>query len=223
MNRDVMKKALLGVMILGYGVILSTGESSSSSAVLRADDAPVTFSNQVVRIFQKNCQICHHPGDIAPFSLMTYEDAYPWAPTIKSVTQSRRMPPWKLVEGCGEFQNKRGLTDEEIAAIARWVDAGAPEGDPADTPPWLEFPDGWTLGEPDMVVTPEVEYMPDPTGGEVYRCFSISTNLTQGRYVTKMEIRPGHRNIVHHVLLFIDTTGESAALDEADPGPSIIK
>jgi mono/diheme cytochrome c family protein len=217
MSRNGRKKAFLGAIVFVYGLIIYAG-GSSSSATLQGGDTAVTFNNQVVRILQKNCQVCHHPGDIAPFSLMTYEDAYLWAGRIEEVTQSRYMPPWKPAAGCGEFQNQRGLTDEEIATIAQWVDAGVPEGDPNDLPP-LEFPDGWTLGEPDLMLTPEVEYQPDPTGGDIYRCFSIPTNLTEDRYVTRIEIRPGNRSIVHHVLLFVDATGASVALDQADPEP----
>jgi hypothetical protein len=214
-----MKKSLFGVVVLLYGLMIGAGQSATGSATLQAGDPAVTFSNQVVRIFQKNCQVCHRPGDIAPFPLLTYEDAYPWARRIKEVTQSRYMPPWKPVAGCGEFQNRRGLTEEEIATIAQWVEAGAPEGNPSDMPPPAEFPEGWVLGEPDLVLAPEVEYQPNPAREDDYRCFSIPTNLSQDRYVSKIEIRPGNRQIIHHVLLYIDTTGLSARLDQADPGP----
>jgi hypothetical protein len=214
-----LKRLLFGGAILTFGVLISTGGSSGRVMPL-AQDAAVTFNNEVVRIFQQNCQTCHRPGNIAPFSLMTYQDAAPWAERIKEVTQSREMPPWKPAADCGGFQNTRGLTDEEMATIARWADAGAPEGNPLDLPAPVEFPDGWTLGEPDLVVSPEAEYQPDYTsGGDVYRCFSIPTNLTQDRYITRIEIRPGNRAIVHHVLVFVDDTGESALLDAADPAP----
>jgi mono/diheme cytochrome c family protein len=216
--RNEVKKYLLLAAGLAYGLINYAGGSWSASASLPAQNEPVTFSNQIVRLFQKNCQACHHPGDIAPFSLMTYQDAYRRARAIKAITQDRYMPPWKPVDGCGEFRNKRGLTDEEIATIARWVDAGAPEGNPADLPPPLEFPDGWTLGKPDLVITPDEEYMPDPTISDIYRCFSIPTNVTEDQYITKMEIRPSNRKIVHHMMLFLDVDGKSVAADEADPG-----
>jgi hypothetical protein len=218
MSRNVVKKLLFGVVIVVYSLIICAG-GSSGRATPRTTDVAVTFNNQVVRILQQNCQACHRPGNIAPFSLLTYEDANTWARRIKEVTQSRYMPPWKPLAGCGEFQNQRRLTEDEIATIAQWVDAGAPEGNPSELPPPVEFPDEWTLGEPDLVLAPEVEYQPAVTGEDVYRCFSIPTNLTQDRYVSRIEIRPGNRNIVHHVLLFIDGRGESAALDNAEPGP----
>jgi hypothetical protein len=219
MKRNATKTALLAAMSLAYGLMMYTGGASSHTATLRAEDTTITFSNQVVRIFQQHCQVCHHPGDIAPFSLMTYQDAVPWARRIKEATQSRHMPPWKPVDGCGEFQQKRGLTQEEIDTIARWVDAGAPEGAPQDLPPPLEFPDEWRLGEPDVVLDMGVDFMPDPEGGEVYRCFSIPTNFAQDTWINAIDIRPGNRAIVHHVLLFVDFDNKSVQLDQEDPGP----
>jgi hypothetical protein len=113
----------------------------------------------------------------------------------------------------------RRLPDEDIETIARWVDAGAPEGDPQNLPPPLEFPDGWALGQPDTILEPAVDYSPDPQGSDIYRCFTMPTNFTEDRWVSAVEIRPGNRAIVHHVLVFIDRTGVSVQLDEADPGP----
>src|SRR3954451_7744325 len=90
-------------------------------------DGP-TFSNEVVRIFQDRCQSCHHPGDIAPFSLMTYGDAAAHALDIKLMTRTHQMPPWKPATGCGEFTDPRVLTQDQIDLISKWVDNGAPEG-----------------------------------------------------------------------------------------------
>lgn len=177
-----------------------------------------TFSNEVVRIFQANCQTCHHPGDIAPFSLMTYADAKPHATLIKLMTLTREMPPWKPVDGCGDFRDERRLTDEEIATISAWVDAGAPEGNPAQLPPPLEFPASWVLGEPDLILANDEAYTPPP-GTDTYRCFTIPTQLTESKFVAAVDTHPGDRTTVHHVLSFIDTTGVSVTLDENDPGP----
>ena len=184
-------------------------------------EAPATFSNQVVRIFQANCQECHHPGDIAPFSLMTYEDAAPWAEAIREKTASREMPPWKASPGCGEFLGERRLSDDDIATIARWAAAGAPEGDPADLPPAVEFPDTWKLGEPDavLVTTPNGYRLREGETEDVYRCFTVAPDFDADRFITAVEVRPGNRAVVHHVLLFVDRTGVSIGLDQADPGP----
>jgi hypothetical protein len=177
-----------------------------------------TFSNEVVRIFQQNCQSCHHEGDIAPFSLVTYADAKPYATLIKFMTQSRQMPPWKPVDGCGDFADERRLSDAEIETLAKWVDAGAPEGNPSQLPPPRDFGSGWLLGQPDMVLQNSEPYTP-PAGKDTYRCFTIPTNLVSNAYVRAVDTHPGDRTTVHHVLTFIDTTGASVALDEADPGP----
>src|SRR5256885_10059668 len=96
-------------------------------------DGP-TFSNEVVRIFQNRCQSCHHPGDIAPFSLMTYADAAAHTDAIKFMTQTRQMPPWKATQSCGDFVDARVLPQDEVDLIAKWVDNGAPQGNVADLP-----------------------------------------------------------------------------------------
>ncbi len=191
------------------------------STARSAPVAEVTFSNQIAPIFQQNCQECHHPGEVAPFSLMTYETALPYAEAIREQTQRRDMPPWKPVPGVGEFQGERRLIDREIDLIARWVDGGAPQGDPRVLPEPLVFPNEWTLGEPDLVITLDRPYAPDPLGEDDYRCFSIPSGLLEDRFVGAVEVRPGNRRIVHHVLLFPDPLNLSAALEppgQAQPG-----
>jgi hypothetical protein len=177
-----------------------------------------TFSKEVVRIFQANCQTCHHPGDIAPFSLMTYADAHVRAADIKSMTQQRKMPPWKPAQSCGVFDSPRILSQTDIDTLARWADNGAPEGNPADLPPPIDFAGGWALGQPDLVLGNAQAYTP-PAVGDMYRCFSMPTNLTEDQYVSAIDVKPGDRQTVHHVIAFIDTSGASQALDDADPAP----
>jgi mono/diheme cytochrome c family protein len=188
------------------------------AAAAGAEAEPVTFSNQVVRLFQQHCQVCHRPGEAAPFSLTTYRDAHPWREQIREATRTRRMPPWKPVPGHGEFTDVRRLSEAEIALIARWVEAGAPEGDFADLPPPREFPSTWTLGPPELILTPEAAFTLAGGSGDLYRCFTIPTDLKEDRYVSAVEVVPGNRKIVHHVLTFLDTTGVSVDLDRAEPG-----
>src|SRR5882672_7648417 len=147
-----------------------------------------TFSNQVVRIFQNRCQSCHHPGDIAPFSLMTYADAAAHSDAIKYMTQTRQMPPWKATPACGDFADPRVLGQDEIDVIAKWVDNGAPQGDVADLPPTKNFDGGWTLGQPDLILSYPEAYKP-PVGGDMYRCFPIPTDLPSDRYVSAIDIK----------------------------------
>ena len=170
----------------------------------------ITFSNQIVRLFQGRCQTCHRPGEVAPFSLLDYESAKPWAQSIKQATQARFMPPWQAVPGHGDFVGDRRLSDAEMDVIARWVDAGAPEGDPEDLPAPLVFDPDWTLGEPDLVLEAPA-YIPAASQSDDYRCFSIALpdHITTPQSITGIEVRPGNRQIVHHVLLFGDPKGES--------------
>jgi hypothetical protein len=179
---------------------------------------PITFNDQIVRIFQQHCQNCHRAGGVAPFSLTTYQEAHPWRQQIFEATRARKMPPWKPVPGHGEFIDVRRLPDSDLAMIARWVEAGAPEGDPLTLPPAMEFPSTWSLGEPDRVIAPESSYTVAGRAADLYRCFTIPTNFKEDRYVTAVEVIPENRKIVHHVLTFLDTSGVSVELDRAEPG-----
>jgi Copper type II ascorbate-dependent monooxygenase, C-terminal domain len=179
----------------------------------------VTFNNQVVRIFQQHCQTCHRPGSIAPFSLLTYQDARIHASQIRNAVESRIMPPWKPVDAHGVFEGERTLTDEEITTISQWVTTGAPEGNPSDLPEPISFPETWSAGTPDFVVQPPSSFPLKAGSEDIYRCFTIPVNSASDLYVRGYEVLPGNRSIVHHVLIFTDTSGQSASLDAADPGP----
>jgi hypothetical protein len=208
------------MVLLAVALPLSAAGRQRSVRHPVAPPAPTgpTFSNEVVRIFQQHCQTCHHAGDIAPFSLVTYAEARPYAALIKIMTQSKKMPPWKPSDGCGDFRDERRLSDAEIETLAQWVDGGAPEGDRSQLPAPLDFGGGWALGEPDLVLQNDQPFTP-PHGTDTYRCFTIPTNLLSTGYVRAVDTHPGDRTTVHHLLSFIDTTGVSVALDEADPGP----
>jgi hypothetical protein len=207
----------LSVLCLAIALTL-LGAQRKRAVSPPSNAAGPTFSREVVRLFQQHCQSCHRPGDIAPFSLVDYESARPHALTIKAMTQLRKMPPWKPVDGCGDFDAARGLTQSEIDILAKWADAGAPEGNRADLPPPLVFNPDWQLGAPDLVLVNDEPYTP-PADGDMYRCFSIPAKTISEQYVRAIDIRPGDRQSVHHVLTFIDAAGESLKLDEDDQGP----
>ena len=176
-----------------------------------------TFSKEVVRIFQDNCQSCHHPGDIGPFSLMDYESAKPWAAQIKLMTQTHQMPPWKPTPDCGNFADVRAISQEQINTIAQWVNNGAPEGNRADLPTPTDFSSGWTLGQPDLVLSYPQTFTP-AASGDTYRCFPLPAADAK-HYVSAIDIHPGDRKTVHHVIAFIDKADNAARLDAAEPGP----
>ncbi len=182
-----------------------------------AAQAP-TFNKEVIRILQTSCQTCHRPGEIAPFSLLTYRDVRPWTRAIREAVITREMPPWKAQAGCGDFKDSRALTQEQINTIVAWADAGAPEGNAADLPAPRVFSDSWPKGTPDVVLAPAEKFTP-PQGKDSYRCFSIPVSQLRGdRFIQGLDVLPGNRKIVHHVLAYSDPTGKSKALDQADAG-----
>jgi peroxiredoxin len=182
-----------------------------------ARTASVTYHRDVAPILQERCQSCHRPGQVAPFSLMDYRDARKWAREIKLFTQNRQMPPWLPEPGHGEFQDVRRLSDANLATLAAWADAGAPEGNPRQAPEPKQWPDEWMLGTPDLVLRMDEPFAVEATGADVFRCFVLPTDVPEDRYVAAVEIRPGNPRVVHHVLNFVDTSGRARALAEKDP------
>jgi peroxiredoxin len=213
LNEDL--KQALGELLSGRPIQVPA-TAAVGCTILRATPARtgnVTYYRDVLPILQERCQTCHRPGEVGPFSLMTYRQAVNWAEDIKSFTQSRRMPPWKPVAG-PDFHNQRKLTDKELATLAAWVSGGTPAGDPKDAPGPRTFPEGWQLGTPDLVLTVSDDFQVGPTGNDLFRCFVLPTKLTEDKYVAAVEIRPGNRRILHHTLLFIDRTGQGRKLEQ---------
>ena len=181
--------------------------------------AQPTFNKDVIPVLQQHCQICHHPGAIGGFSLMDYLSTQPYVRAIRQRVSDRTMPVWKPVPGIGDFLNPAILTQQEIDTITKWVDAGAPEGKASDAPPPLNFPDGWSLGQPDLILTVKAPFTIAP-GDDLYRCFSLATNLPKDQYISAVEIRAGNRAIVHHAVVYPDPLGQSLALARNDPSAS---
>src|SRR5690242_19046213 len=113
--------------------------------------SPVTFTKDVAPVLQNNCQGCHRPGEAAPFSLLTYEQARPWAKAMKEAVLLKKMPPWFADPHYGKFSNDRSLAQKDAETIAAWADAGAPLGDSKELPPPSNFVEGWSIPKPDMV------------------------------------------------------------------------
>ena len=183
-------------------------------AVVKAPTT-LTFHKDVLPILQKNCQSCHRPGEVGPFSLMTYKQAVTWAEDIKAFTANRKMPPWKPTEAAFAFHGERKLSDAEIKALAAWVDGGTPEGDPKDAPPPAKWSDDWALGKPDLVLTPDDDFHLGASGSDNFRCFVLPTNLPEDKYIIGYEVKPGNPRIVHHTLNYWDITGRARELEKA--------
>jgi hypothetical protein len=174
--------------------------------VLFRISSAATFTQDVAPIFYRHCAGCHHPGEVAPFPLIRYEDARKRARQISELTKARIMPPWQPAEGYGHFAGERRLSAAEIQTITQWAAAGAPEGDPAKLPDAPQFSDDWKLGKPDLVVTLPEPFTIPADGPDIYECFAVPMNLPEMRYVKAVEFRPSNRRIVHHALMFTDAS-----------------
>ncbi len=170
-----------------------------------------TFYHDVAPILYRQCASCHHPGGVAPFSLITYQDANKRARLIATVTASRYMPPWLPAQP--HFQGERRLTEQELATLARWARDGAPAGNPAEAPAPPRFPDGWQLGKPDLEVQMRAPYDVAAEGPDQYRCFVLPTSPGPDHWVRALDTRPGNPLVVHHALLFQDLSGTARKRD----------
>ncbi|MCC9602461.1 redoxin domain-containing protein [Stieleria sp. JC731] len=183
------------------------------------EDDIVTYSGQIARIIQDRCQSCHRDGQIAPFALRTYEDAVRWKTEIAAYTKSRVMPPWKASQSVGHFSNDISLSDDEIDLISRWVEQGSPMGEASEIPPTPKYNDKWEIGQPDLVLEMPEPYTIGPEGEDDYRHFIIPYEADKDRFVQAIDVQPGNRNTVHHVIVYVDTSGRARELDAEDPGP----
>jgi Copper type II ascorbate-dependent monooxygenase, C-terminal domain len=211
-----MKKATMITSILIILVVLFAQPSSivdgSISEKNKAVAKNVTFTKDVAPIFFKSCAECHRPGEIAPFSMMSYKDTRPWAKSIREKVVSREMPPWHADPNHGEWLNDRRLSQSEIDTIVSWVDGGAKEGDPKDLPPAPTFVEGWGIGKPDETFSIPEQSVP-ATGVVKYLYLRVPTNFKEDRWITAAEIRSSARAVVHHVIVFIQDPNSSVRID----------
>lgn len=179
----------------------------------------ITYANQVQPILRAQCEPCHHDGGPAPFTLANYKQAKSWSQMIQIVTEDGRMPPWKPAPDFGHFDGERRLSAGEKATLAKWAEAGAPLGNASKVMPPKTWPKGWMLGAPDQTIQMAEPYHLAAEGDDVYRCYSVDPNVTEDRWLSGLEVRPGNLAVVHHVIVFLDRRGVSKALDDADPEP----
>jgi hypothetical protein len=158
----------------------------------------VTFHKDVEKILQEHCQGCHRPGEIAPFSLLSYTEARPWAKAMKTAILTEQMPPWFADPKYGHFANDRRLSPEEIKTLVSWVDGGAVEGDKKDAPPPLTFQDGWNI-KPDMVIEMPKDFHIAAKGTINYQNIRVKVNFPEDMWVVAAEMRAGNPKVVHHM------------------------
>lgn len=189
MNRIRVAAALTGLIAL----------ASSASA----QTAAPTFSKDVAPILYQNCTSCHRAGEIGPMPLVSFTDARPWAKAIAARVSDGTMPPWHADPAHGEFSNDRRLSAKDRDTVIKWASSGAPEGNKSDLPPAPTFTEGWQIGTPDTVWSMLEDY-PVPASGTLdYKNFEVPTNLTEDRWAQAIEVRPGDRSVVHHVIVYL--------------------
>ena len=193
--------------------LCATGCSRDSST-----SSQVTFNKDIAPILFANCASCHRPGEVAPFSLLTYADAVKHADKIGRQTLERHMPPWLPERGEFPILGERRLTDGQIDAIQRWVKGGKAEGNAADLPKPPDWPEGWQLGKPDVIVTTARPFNLSPTTEDVYRNLVLHTPLKGDVFVRAVEFKTGGAPI-HHAVIRVDNTQASRRRDGADGQP----
>ncbi len=181
-----------------------------------------TFAKDVAPIFYAKCVECHRPTMFAPMSLVKFDDARPWAKSIRNRVAARTMPPWGADPDHGVFKNDPRLSDKEISTILAWVDGGAPKGDDRDLPEAPSFVDGWTIGQPDAVFEVKEAFHIPATGVVEYQYLRIPTGITEDKWLAAIEIKPQARSQVHHVIAFTQPAGtpisEAGALGPGNIG-----
>lgn len=187
-----------------------------ASGGLAFGQAP-TFYKDVAPVLQKHCQECHRAGEVAPMSLITYEETRPWAKAIKNAVLTHKMPPWFADPHVGAFANDRSLTKAEADTLVAWADGGATAGDVKDAPPARVFADGWSIGKPDVVLDLGVDFKVPVKGTVEYTYFVVPTGFTEDKWVKEIEVRPGNKAVVHHIIAYTRPKG-SKFVGDAKPG-----
>jgi tetratricopeptide (TPR) repeat protein len=204
--REVARRARLSFVLF----LLASSPASAQSLTFNKDIAPIVFAR---------CAPCHRPGEIAPFSLLTYADVKQRATLVADVTARRVMPPWKPRPDGEALLDSRALSQTELDKIQQWVKLGAFEGDPRDLPALPQWDTGWQLGTPDLVVSMDQPFTLTASGVDVFRTFVLHIPTTTPRFVRAIEFRPGNARAVHHANIGVDRTRSSARLDQEDAEP----
>lgn len=179
--------------------------------------AAPTYYQDVVPILQKHCQGCHRPGEAGPMSFLAYSSTKPWAKAIREAVRTRRMPPWSADGSPRKFSNDPSLTAAEIETLSQWAETGSLEGDPRQAPAPVGLADGWNIGKPDLVFEMPKEFTVPADGVIEYQHIVVPTSFKEDRWVQAVEVRPGNRAVVHHIVVFVRPPG-SRWFKDALPG-----
>lgn len=196
-------------------VLLASGLTGGT---LSAQSPAPTFTRDVAPILYRNCTTCHRPGGLGPMSLITYDDVRQVVDEIREKVGDLSMPPWHVDAPRGTFANDRRLSDVERQVILKWTNAGAPMGDPASLPPAPHYNAGWSIGTPDAVFSLPSEYEVPAKGTIEYQYFEVPTNFTEDKWIQSIEILPGAREVVHHVLVFARAPSPATPPPPSAPG-----
>lgn len=197
--------------------VLSLSFVLSAAALNAAPAKEVTFYKDVLPVLQQRCQECHRPGEAAPMAFRTYKETRPWAKAIREAVAAGKMPPWFADAAHGSFSNDRRLSDREKQTLTAWADTGAKEGDAKDAPPAVAYTEGWSIGTPDVVLEMPKPFKVPAKGTVDYTWVVVPTGFKEDRWVEKIEVRPGDKSVVHHVVMFSRAPG-SKYMKDAKPG-----
>src|SRR5713101_6656641 len=213
--RIISRRRIMRLEPVIVGLLFAFGSTAATNP------SAVTFTKDVAPVLQKNCQGCNRPGEAAPFSLLTYEQARPWAKAMKEAVLLKKMPPWFADPHYGKFSNDRSLSQKEIDTLVAWADAGAPQGDPKDMPPPANFVEGWRIPKPDVVLEMPTDFEIPAKGTIEYQYIVVPTGFTEDKWVRMAEARPGNRALVHHIVGYLREPG-SKWLEGAKPGEPFV-
>lgn len=199
--------------------LVALGLAMAAGPFVPDGQGPVTFAEHIAPIVFGHCAECHRPGEPAPFPLLSYEDVRKRGATIAEVTATGLMPPWHPDPSYLPLEDERRLTEEQVDLIGLWVEQGMAEGDPTRTPELPDFPEGWTLGEPDLIVSMDEAFEVPAGGPDVFRTFVFRLDLPEDRWVKAVELRPSARAVVHHALFFVADSEGVRRLDGEDGQP----
>ncbi len=202
------------------GVLGWQANTSAQGPATAASANTPTFSKDVLPILQRSCQKCHRPNSNAPMSLLSYEDVRPWVRAIRTRVPARQMPPWHIDRSIGEYADDPSLKDSEIETIVKWIDGGAPRGNPADAPPAKQFAalDAWVYGEPDLIVRMDKGFTIPAQGPDITPSETVDPKITEDRYVKWVQIIPDAMCCVHHSHVFASVPEDYADRDSIGLG-----